>query len=79
MPSRRFSLIQKGKLRPIDDLSINASYGVSEKLALHTLDEVVWCAMALTKAVLHSGVVDFALVDGTRLRGGELRDFWKPL
>ena len=79
MPSRRFPLVQKGKLRPIDDLSescINALYGVSEKLALHTLDEVVWCAMALAKAVLHSGVVDFTLADGTRLRG-ELHDFWR--
>ena len=79
MPSRRFPLIQKGKLRPIDDLSescINASYGVSERLALHTLDEVVWCAMALTKAVFHSGLVDFTLADGARLQG-ELHEFWK--
>ena len=79
MPSRRFPLLQKGKLRPIDDLSesyINASYGVSERLTLHTLDEVIWCAMAVTRAVCHSGHVDFPLADGTRLQG-ELREFWK--
>ena len=48
-PSRRFGIVQGGKIRNIDDLSefaINQTYGTPEKLDLGGVDEVVALAAA---------------------------------
>lgn len=51
-PSRRFGIVQGGKIRNIDDLSefaVNQTYGTPEKLDLGGVDEVVALASAWTK------------------------------
>ena len=75
IPVRRFGVWQssgdKKKLRPIDDYAenrVNSAFGYSDKLDLRTLDQVIWSAAAIVRAV-HSGVVEFTLSDGTVLAG----------
>ena len=51
-PSRRFGIVQGGKIRNIDDLSefaVNQTYGTPEKLDQGGVDEVVALASAWTK------------------------------
>ena len=51
-PSRRFGIVQGGKIRNIDDMSefsINQTFGTPEKLDLGGIDEVVALATAWTR------------------------------
>ena len=72
-PSRRFGIVQSGKVRNIDDMSefsVNMTYGTPEKLDLGGVDEVVALAARWQKivnwesreAVIHNE-------DGSSLRG----------
>ena len=87
IPTRRFGIEQRGKLRPIDDLSesfVNAAYGAAETVDLRALDEVVWSAAALMRMIYHQGYYEFALADGRVLKGpvhASLRqtETWKGL
>ena len=70
--SRRFGIIQNGKLRSIDDLSesfVNASYGTFESVNLGGVDEVVALSKLLLDAVSDKGCVELVLSDGKRLSG----------
>jgi hypothetical protein len=70
--SRRFGIIQNGKLRSIDDLSesfVNASYGSFESVNLGGVDEVVALSKLLLDAVSDKGCVELVLSDGKRLSG----------
>ena len=61
----------KKKLWPIDDYAenrVNSAFGYSDKLDLRTLDQVIWSAAAILRAV-HLGSVEFTLSDGTVLSG----------
>ena len=56
-PSRRFGIVQGGKIRNIDDMSefsINQTYGTPEKLDLGGIDEVVALATAWARRLKDS-------------------------
>ena len=78
-PSRRFGIVQGGKVRNIDDLSefsVNLAYGTPEKLDLGGLDEVVSLASQWVRAVDASQQeVEAVLSDGTAMRGKLHDDF----
>ena len=81
LPVRRFSVFQKGKVRPIDDMKenrLNQSFSSGEKIDLHALDHTVWCLQIITKFCIHGGNLDFCLSDGSRLRAA-VHAAWKGL
>ena len=75
--ARRFAIVQKDKVRPIDDFSehlINASFMAVEKLALNSVDVIA----AYCKAILNTGfdgLVEVHLDTGGVLRT-KLHDEW---
>ena len=78
IPVRRFGIVQRNKLRPIDDLSengVNSAYMVSDKLTLRTMDELVWACSTLMRFIRHKGDVGLQLSSGFVL-SGRLHDFW---
>ena len=80
-PVRRFGLMQRDKLRAIDDFSesgVNASFAYLEKIQLKSLDETVWIACCFVKHCLHCQFFDFVLDNGERL-AGEVNSWWKGL
>eukprot|EP00435_Cladocopium_sp_Y103_P052227 s792_g16.t1 len=81
LPVRRFSVCQRGKVRPIDDMKenfLNQSFSCGEKIDLHALDHTVWCLQVITRFCLHGGEMDFCLSDGTRMRAA-VHDAWRSL
>ena len=81
-PSRRFGVVQGGKVRNIDDLSefsVNQCYGTSEKLDLGGVDEVVSLAVAWAKILCQPGDdVVVRLSTGEVLQGQKCEEFRKP-
>ncbi|CAE7298427.1 unnamed protein product [Symbiodinium sp. CCMP2592] len=78
IPVRRFSIRQKNKLRPIDDLSenaVNQAWAVMERIGLRALDEITWACMALMRASLGRREVFFRKSDGSVL-SGPLHSYW---
>ena len=72
LPVRRFSVFQRGKVRPIDDMKenrLNQAFSSGEKIDLHALDHTIWCLQAVTRYCIHGGHMDFCLSDGNRLKG----------
>ena len=81
LPVRRFSVFQRGKVRPIDDMKenrLNMAFSCGEKIDLHALDHTVWCLQVISRFCIHSGEMDFALSDGQRLRA-QVHHTWKGL
>ncbi|CAE7248606.1 unnamed protein product [Symbiodinium sp. CCMP2592] len=79
IPVRRFSIRQKNKLRPIDDLSenaVNQAWTVMERIGLRALDEITWACMALMRASLGRREVFFRKSDGSVL-SGPLHSYWQ--
>lgn len=71
-PARRFGITQSGKLRVIDDFSengTNSAYACQEKLDLRTLDHLTWYAIQISNCIWKTGLVDFSLSTGEKLRG----------
>ena len=53
LPVQRFAVVQRGKIRPIDDLaenSVNDAFAPCDELSLRALDEVVWTASVIMRA-----------------------------
>ncbi|CAE7224116.1 unnamed protein product [Symbiodinium sp. CCMP2592] len=78
IPVRRFSIRQKNKLRPIDDLSenaVNQAWAVMERIGLRALDEITWACMALMRTSLGRREVFFRKSDGSVL-SGPLHSYW---
>eukprot|EP00435_Cladocopium_sp_Y103_P068239 s333_g31.t1 len=72
LPCRRFAVWQSSKWRPIDDFpenGVNSAYSVCEKIHLRALDETIWIAMTLMRAMRDKGYFEFALADGSVLTG----------
>eukprot|EP00435_Cladocopium_sp_Y103_P038385 s723_g10.t1 len=72
LPVRRFPVVQKGKLRPIDDFRenrVNESYSSTERASLYALDHLVWMAIFLMRLYKYGGEVSFELSDGSLLKG----------
>ncbi|CAE6967752.1 unnamed protein product [Symbiodinium sp. CCMP2592] len=81
LPVRRFGIVQKAKMRSIDDLaenSVNRAYAVSDRIALRALDELVWLAITLFKIFMAKGEVSIPLSDGEHLRF-PVHSFWRAL
>ncbi|CAE7942891.1 PRSS12, partial [Symbiodinium necroappetens] len=77
VPVRRFPVVQRGKLRPIDDLTesgTNGACGTLDKLDLRALDETVFTAMLILKC-LKVGSFALKLGDGRVLRG-RVHPYW---
>ena len=75
--SRRFGIMQSGKLRSIDDLSesgINGAYGASEKLSLLGTDMVCSLVRTFIDSV-KDGIVSIKL-DSGRCFSGKLHSEW---
>ena len=78
LPVRRFAVYQKGKWRPIDDLTengVNGSFGSMERVDLKALDETVWAAVALMRSVRTGGHVSFTQKSGHEL-SGSVHPYW---
>eukprot|EP00435_Cladocopium_sp_Y103_P066897 s26_g29.t1 len=72
LPVRRFPVVQKRKLRPIDDFRenrVNESYSSTERASLYALDHLVWMAIFLMRLCKYGGEVSFELSDGSVLKG----------
>ena len=81
LPVRRFSVFQKGKVRPIDDMKenrLNQAFSCGERIDLHALDHTVWYLQIITRYCVHGGDLDFSLSDGSRLRAAT-HPAWKGL
>ena len=80
-PVRRFAVVQRGKLRAIDDFTesgVNSSFGYLEKIQLKALDEIIWIASCFVKFCLHEERFDFVLQDGGRMCGA-VHERWKSV
>ena len=72
MPVRRFPVVQKSKLRPIDDFKenrVNDAFSSAERDTLYALDHLVWLTVLLLRLYRTGGEVNFELTDGTLLKG----------
>ena len=72
LPTRRFGVVQKTKVRAVDDLSenaVNSAFTSFEKVGLRALDELVWSCLFVLRCVRVHGCVDVVLSDGQRIRG----------
>ena len=72
LPVRRFPVVQKGKLRPIDDLRenrVNDAFSSTERATLYALDHLVWASIFLMRLYKSGGSFSFTLSDGTVLEG----------
>ena len=72
LPVRRFPVVQKDKLRPIDDLRenrVNDTFSSTERATLYALDHLVWASIFLMRFYRSGGHVSFTLSDGTVLDG----------
>ena len=72
LPVRRFCVIQKGKLRAIDDFKenlLNNACCVAEKIVLQAIDHVIWSLNVLCHFYRLRGACDFTLSTGQRLVG----------
>ena len=81
LPVRRFSVFQRGKVRPIDDMKenrLNLAFSSGEKIDLHALDYTVWCLQVITRFCINGGSMDFCLSGGSRLRDA-VHTAWKGL
>ncbi|OLP81981.1 hypothetical protein AK812_SmicGene37411 [Symbiodinium microadriaticum] len=64
LPVRRFAVVQKGRLRPIDDFKenmLNQACSTSERIVLHALDHLLWSLTVLCHFYRCRGAVDFVL------------------
>ena len=58
LPVRRFPVVQKGKLRPIDDLRenrVNDAFSSTERATLYALDHLVWASIFLMRLYKSGG------------------------
>eukprot|EP00971_Amphidinium_carterae_P260717 5172389-Amphidinium_carterae.2 len=80
--SRRFSLVQGEKVRPIDDVSesqvtqVNASFAVAEKLGLMGLDVTAALISKLHSALVVEKQFKYKLDDGKILEGDHACKQW---
>jgi len=78
LPVRRFAVVQKEKLRPIDDLKenrVNEAFSSTERASLYALDHLVWISIFLARLYNEGGEFSFELQDGTRLSGFAHKDW----
>jgi len=78
LPVRRFAVIQKEKLRPIDDLKenrVNETFSSTERASLYALDHLVWISIFLARLYTVGGEFNFELEDGTQLSGFVHKDW----
>ena len=79
LPVRRFAVLQREKLRPIDDFKenqVNQTFASTEKLELRTMDHTLWSLFTILKFLLFDGRLDFTLESGEHLTG-EVHHAWK--
>ena len=72
LPARRFGIMQKDKLRPIDNFKesmLNLTFGCYEKIELKAMEHVLWMLVTLTRYMRHLGEVKFVLSDGSVMEG----------
>ena len=72
LPVRRFGIMQKDKLRPIDNFkesSLNRTFGSVEKIELRAMEHVLWMSLVLMRFCRHLGEVAFTLSNGEVLEG----------
>ena len=78
LPVRRFAVIQKEKLRPIDDLKenrVNETFSSTERASLYALDHLVWVSIFLARLYTVGGEFNFELEDGTQFSGFVHKDW----
>ena len=78
LPVRRFAVVQKEKVRPIDDFCenhLNRSFSSVDKISLKTMDHILWSLLTICKCCLHQRVMNFVLSDGRSLNG-EVHSDW---
>lgn len=81
LPVRRFAVLQRDKLRPIDDFKenqVNKTFASSEKLELRTMDHTLWSLFTVLKFLLFDGRLDFILNSGEHLQA-EVHQTWKSV
>ena len=72
LPVRRFGIMQRDKLRPIDNFKesmLNLTFGCYEKVELKAMEHVLWMLVTLARYMRHFGEIKFVLCDGTLLEG----------
>ncbi|CAK9116007.1 unnamed protein product [Durusdinium trenchii] len=78
MPVRRFGILQKEKLRPIDDFKenqVNDTFSRAEKVTLYALDYLIWAVLALVRLYKSGGEFSYTLSTGERLVGHVHQDW----
>ena len=78
LPVRRFAVVQKEKVRPIDDFCenhLNRSFSSVDKISLKTMDHILWSLLTICRCCLHQRVMNFVLSDGRSLNGEVHRDW----
>ena len=72
LPVRRFGIMQKEKLRPIDNFKesmLNLTFGCFEKIELRAMEHVLWMLVALVRHMRLLGEIQFVLSTGEILSG----------
>ena len=72
LPVKRFGVVQKSKVRPIDNLKesmLNLTFGSHEKIELKAMEHVLWTLVTLAKMMMKGGEIGFHLKSGRKLEG----------
>ena len=72
LPVRRFAVLQKDKVRPIDDFCenhLNRAFSSVDKISLKTMDYILWSLLTICRCCIHHGSMNFVLSDGRTLSG----------
>eukprot|EP00435_Cladocopium_sp_Y103_P070071 s19_g34.t1 len=72
LPVRRFGIIQKDKLRPIDNFKesmLNLTFGCFEKVELRAMEHILWMLVTIVRHLRFLGEVKFVLTTGEELIG----------
>ena len=72
LPVRRFAVVQKEKVRPIDDFcenQLNRAFSSVDKISLKTMDYILWSLLTICRCCIHHGSMNFVLSDGRTLSG----------
>ena len=88
LPVRRFGIMQRDKLRPIDNFKesmLNLTFGCYEKVELKAMEHVLWMLVTLARYMRHFGEIKFVALRWDPfgratciLRGTRLLLEWRP-
>eukprot|EP00435_Cladocopium_sp_Y103_P011809 s4361_g3.t1 len=72
LPVRRFGIVQRDKLRPIDNFKesmLNLTFGSLERVELRAMEHILWMLVTVVRYLRFFGELNFTLESGEVLQG----------